>query len=279
MTDVRTVSATHPAPGVLQPDLPSEQDGTPGDGHEQVVLCHDRASGLKAIIAIHSTALGPALGGTRFHPYASEEEALQDALRLSRGMTYKNALAGLDLGGGKAVIIGDPAARPRAAIKTEALLRAYGRFVQSLAGRYITACDVGTYVAGHGRGGPRVRLRDRPLPRARRRRRLLDADRLRRLPGHAGLGPAPLGRAHAARQAGRRRGRRQGRPLPGRPPGRRTVRQVVITDVSETAVDRVRAAHPEVEVVADSEALIRPRWTSTRRARWAARWTTTRSAR
>lgn len=111
-----------------------------GSQHEQVVFCHDEASGLKAIIAIYSTALGPALGGTRFYPYASEEAALTDVLNLSQGMAYKNALAGLDLGGGKAVIIGDPAK-----IKTEPLLRAYGRFVQTLGGRYYTACDVGTF--------------------------------------------------------------------------------------------------------------------------------------
>src|SRR5437870_1473673 len=110
--------------------------------HEQVVFCHDPASGLRAIVAIYSTALGPALGGTRFYPYDSEQDALADVLNLSRGMAYKNALAGLDLGGGKAVIWGDPATD-----KTEALLRAYGRFVQSLNGRYYTACDVGTYVA------------------------------------------------------------------------------------------------------------------------------------
>jgi valine dehydrogenase (NAD+) len=109
--------------------------------HEQVVFCHDKHSGLRAIIAIYSTTLGPALGGTRFHPYRSEEEALHDVLALSRGMAYKNALAGLDLGGGKAVIWGDPER-----IKTEPLLRAYGRFVESLGGRYYTACDVGTYV-------------------------------------------------------------------------------------------------------------------------------------
>ena len=96
--------------------------------------------GLRAIIAIHSTALGPALGGTRFYPYASTADALADVLDLSRGMSYKAALAGLDLGGGKAVIIGDPAT-----LKSEALLRAYGRFVQSLGGRYYTACDVGTF--------------------------------------------------------------------------------------------------------------------------------------
>ena len=110
-----------------------------GDGHEQVVFCQDERSGLRAIIAIYSTALGPALGGTRFHAYPDQRSALQDVLRLAKGMAYKNALAGLDLGGGKAVIVGDPAVH-----RTETLLRAYGRFVESLGGRYITACDVGT---------------------------------------------------------------------------------------------------------------------------------------
>jgi valine dehydrogenase (NAD+) len=108
--------------------------------HEQVVFCNDSATGLRAIIALHNTALGPGLGGTRFYPYGSSDAALRDVLALSRGMTYKNSLAGLDLGGGKAVIIGDPAT-----MKSEALLRAYGRFVQSLNGRYLTACDVGTF--------------------------------------------------------------------------------------------------------------------------------------
>src|SRR3954447_19059941 len=110
-----------------------------GDDYEQVVYCHDRPSGLRAIIAIHSTVLGPALGGTRFYPYASEDAAIEDVLRLARGMTYKSAAAGLDLGGGKAVILGDPATT-----KTEALMRAYARFVGTLGGRYITAEDVGT---------------------------------------------------------------------------------------------------------------------------------------
>ena len=110
-----------------------------GDGYEQVVFCSDDQSGLRAIIAIHSTALGPALGGTRFYPYKTEEDALVDVLRLAKGMTYKAAAAGLDLGGGKAVIIGD-----HRRIKSEELLRAYGRFVETLGGRYITAEDVGT---------------------------------------------------------------------------------------------------------------------------------------
>ncbi len=106
-------------------------------GHEQVVFCNDTATGLKAIIAIHNTVLGPALGGTRMWNYASEEEALQDVLRLSRGMTYKAAITGLNLGGGKAVIIGD--ARTQ---KTEAFLRRFGKFVNSLNGKYLTAEDV-----------------------------------------------------------------------------------------------------------------------------------------
>ncbi|MBK5228838.1 MAG: Glu/Leu/Phe/Val dehydrogenase [Actinobacteria bacterium] len=117
-------------------------DHVKGDGYEQIVYCIDDHSGLRAIIAIHSTALGPALGGTRFYPYENEEAALVDVLRLAQGMTYKAAAAGLDLGGGKAVIIGDPRR-----IKSEELLRAYGRFVDSLGGRYITAEDVGTELA------------------------------------------------------------------------------------------------------------------------------------
>ena len=118
----------------------SGQTGSGQTGHEQVVFCQDAQTGLRAIIAIYSTALGPALGGTRFYPYPTEDDALADALNLSRAMAYKNALAGLDLGGGKGVIIGDPARH-----KSEALLRAYGRFIESLNGRYITACDIGTY--------------------------------------------------------------------------------------------------------------------------------------
>lgn len=111
-------------------------------GHEQVVFTADERSGLRCIVAIHSTVLGPSLGGTRFRPYATEAEALTDVLRLSRAMTYKAACAGLPVGGGKAVVIGDPAVD-----KSEALLRAYGRFIDSLGGRYITACDMGTYPA------------------------------------------------------------------------------------------------------------------------------------
>src|SRR5919107_613209 len=111
-------------------------------GHEQLVMCHDPAAGYRGIIAIHSTVLGPALGGTRFWKYASDEEAIVDALRLARGMTYKNAVAGLNLGGGKSVIIGNNKTADR-----EMIFRAHGRFVESLGGRYVTAEDVGTSTA------------------------------------------------------------------------------------------------------------------------------------
>ena len=107
-------------------------------GHEQVIFCNDKVTGLKAIIAIHDTTLGPALGGTRMWDYSSEEEALQDVLRLSRGMTFKASISGLNLGGGKAVIIGDASKD-----KTEALMKKFGEYVDSLGGKYITAEDVG----------------------------------------------------------------------------------------------------------------------------------------
>lgn len=107
--------------------------------YEQVVFCHDGSTGLRAIIAIHNTTLGPALGGCRMYPYASEDAAVTDALRLARGMTYKAAASGLNLGGGKSVIIGDPQKD-----KSEALFRSFGRYIETLGGRYITAEDVGT---------------------------------------------------------------------------------------------------------------------------------------
>ncbi|HZK55678.1 MAG TPA: Glu/Leu/Phe/Val dehydrogenase dimerization domain-containing protein, partial [Desulfosporosinus sp.] len=104
---------------------------------EQVVYGYDKFSGLRSIIAIHNTALGPAFGGTRMVPYLTEAEALQDVLRLAKSMTYKNAAGGINFGGGKAVIIGDPKKD-----KTEDLLRAYGRFIDGLGGRYIGGVDV-----------------------------------------------------------------------------------------------------------------------------------------
>lgn len=107
-------------------------------GHEQVMFCNDPDTGLKAIIAVHNTVLGPSLGGTRMWNYANESEALHDVLRLSRGMTYKSAISGLNLGGGKAIIIGDSRS-----MKSEQLFRRFGQFVDSLNGKYITAEDVG----------------------------------------------------------------------------------------------------------------------------------------
>ena len=112
------------------------------DNHEQIVFCNDKDTGLKAIIGIHNSVLGPALGGTRMWNYTNEWEALNDVLRLSRGMTYKSAITGLDLGGGKAVIIGDAKTQ-----KTPELMRKFGEFVHSLSGRYITAEDVGMVTA------------------------------------------------------------------------------------------------------------------------------------
>lgn len=111
-------------------------------GFEQVVHCHDRGTGLRAVIAIHDTSLGPALGGVRMHPYETEGAAVRDCMRLARAMTLKAAAAGVNLGGGKSVILGDPRRE-----KTEALLRAHGRFVRTLGGRYIPGIDVGTDMA------------------------------------------------------------------------------------------------------------------------------------
>jgi valine dehydrogenase (NAD+) len=224
-------------------------------GHEQVVLCQDRATGLKAVIAVHSTALGPALGGTRFHPYADaavpEEAAVEDALNLARGMSYKNALAGLDHGGGKAVIIGDPLTQ-----KTEELLLAYGRCVAALGGRYVTACDVGTYVADMD-----------VVARA-------NTWTTGRSPEAGGAGDSSVLTAFGLFQ-GMRAGAqaRWGEPtLRGRRVGVAGVgkvgthlvdhliedgAQVVVTDVRDEAVDRVRARHPEVTAVGDADVLIR----------------------
>jgi len=224
-----------------------------GAEHEQVVFCHDPASGLRAIIALHSTALGPGLGGTRFYPYASTDEALRDVLNLSRGMTYKNALAGLDPGGGKAVIIGDPATA-----KTEQLLRAYGRFVQSLNGRYLTACDVGTYSE--------------------------DMDHIARecdyvtgrTVAHGGAGDSSVLTAYGVFQGMRASAEATwGEPtLAGRvvgiagvgKVGRHLVRhltedgaEVVVTDVNAEAVLRVREEHPATRVVTSTEALLAER--------------------
>lgn len=116
-------------------------DQLEGYEHEQVVFCQDKKTGLKSIIALHNTVLGPALGGTRFYNYKNEADAIKDVLRLSRGMTYKNAISGINLGGGKAVIIGDPKK-----LSSEFLWRRYGKFINSLNGKYYTAEDVGTSI-------------------------------------------------------------------------------------------------------------------------------------
>lgn len=123
--------------GKSEPAKPSVFDRMQPYEHEQIVHCYDKTTGLKAIVAIHSTALGPAMGGTRMWNYASDEEALTDAIRLARGMTYKSAISGLNVGGGKAVLIGDPKK-----LKNEAYLRRFGRFIDGLGGKYVTAGDV-----------------------------------------------------------------------------------------------------------------------------------------
>ncbi|GAA2260631.1 Glu/Leu/Phe/Val dehydrogenase dimerization domain-containing protein [Streptomyces amakusaensis] len=220
-------------------------------GHEQVVLCQDRASGLKAVIAIHSTALGPALGGTRFHPYATEAAAVADALNLARGMSYKNALAGLGHGGGKAVIIGDPET-----LKSEELLLAYGRFVESLGGRYVTACDVGTYVAD--------------MDVVARETRWATG----RSPENGGAGDSSVLTAYGVFQGMRASAQHLwGSPsLSGRLVGVAGVgkvghhlvnhliqdgAKVVVTDVREESVRRIQAKYPQVTAVADTATLIR----------------------
>jgi len=223
---------------------------TPEHRHEQVVFCADPASGLRAIIAIYSTALGPALGGTRFHPYASEEDALADVLDLSRAMAYKNAMAGLDLGGGKAVIWGDPGTD-----KSEALLRAYGRFVQSLRGRYYTACDVGTYPADMdivARECQFVTGRSVEFGGAG------DSSVLTALGVFQGMRAAAEQRWGTPSLAGRRVGI-AGVGKVGRHLADHLVAdgaQVVITDVNPEAVRAVRAKHPQIDEVPDTTALI-----------------------
>jgi valine dehydrogenase (NAD+) len=243
---VTTVTDVRQTESVVAKLFRSEQGG-----HEQVVLCQDRRTGLKAVIALHSTALGPALGGTRFFPYASDEEAVEDALNLARGMSYKNALAGLDHGGGKAVIIGDPDTD-----KSEELLLAYGRFVASLGGRYVTACDVGTYVADMD-----VIARENRWTTG-------------RSPEHGGAGDSSVLTAFGVFQGMRAaarvqwgepslRGRRVGIAGVGKV-GRHLVEhlledgaEVVITDVRAEAVAAITARHPAVTAVSDAGVLVR----------------------
>lgn len=219
--------------------------------HEQIVFCRDEPSGLRAIIAIHSTALGPALGGTRFHPYTSEQDALADVQNLSRAMSYKNALAGLDHGGGKAVILGDPDKH-----KTEALLRAYGRFVQSLGGRYVTACDVGTYVEDMD-----VVARECEFVTGRSVANggAGDSSILTALGVFQGMRAAAEHVWGDATLSGRRVGiagvGKVGRLLAGHLVTDGA--QVIVSDVSERAIAQILAIHPEVTVAPDTDALIR----------------------
>ncbi len=252
MSESHPTQSTAPAgPGPASPGPASPVDVFElGAEHEQVVFANDPATGLQAIVAIHSTALGPALGGTRFYPYASTDDAVRDVLNLSRGMSYKAALAGLDLGGGKAVIIGDPAT-----LKTEALLRAYGRFVESLHGRYYTACDVGTYSE--------------------------DMDHIARecsyvtgrTTAHGGAGDSSVLTAYGVFQGMRAAAEAAwGEPtLGGRTVGvagvgkvgRHLVRHLVedgatvlVTDVHRPSLDRVVADHPQVQVVGSTADLV-----------------------
>ena len=148
------------------------------DDHEQVIFFHDRASGLRAIVALHDTTLGPAVGGCRMWPYATDADAVTDALRLARGMTFKAAMADLPYGGGKTVIIGDPATG-----KSAALFRALGRAIDSLGGRYYTGEDVGTAPADMDQAGkatPYVLGRTQ-----RRQRRSVAGDRARGVARHS----------------------------------------------------------------------------------------------
>jgi valine dehydrogenase (NAD+) len=220
-------------------------------GHEQVAFCTDRATGLRAVIALHDTSLGPGLGGTRFHPYASMDAALADVLRLSRAMSYKNAVAGLDHGGGKAVILGDPHTD-----KTPELLRAYGRFVESLGGRYVTACDVGTYVADMDVVGEETRWATGRSPE---RGGAGDSSVLTAFGVFQGMRAAA---AHVWGEASLA-GRRVGVAGIGKVGAKLTEHlledgaEVVVTDVDGDAVAALVARHPEVRAAADTEDLAR----------------------
>jgi len=224
--------------------------GLAGAPHEQVVRFTDATTGLLGYVAIHSTALGPALGGTRFHPYPDESAAVGDALRLSTAMSYKNALAGLAHGGGKAVIVGDPATDKR-----PDLLRAYGRVIESLGGRYVTACDSGTTVAD-------MDVIDQTC-------RFVTG----RSPQRGGAGDSSVLTAFGLYQAMKAAAEvRWGEPsLAGRLVGVRGAgkvgaalvehlladgARVVVSDVDPARVARVLAHHPQVRPATDNDALV-----------------------
>jgi len=250
VTNVFGNPRSHSGDGDAVAALTSNPGPRPHTGHEQVVFCHDAPTGLRAIIAIYSTALGPSLGGTRFYPYPGEDAALTDVLNLARAMAYKNAAAGLDHGGGKAVIIGDPAR-----LKSEALLRAYGRFVQSLGGRYITACDVGTYcedmdivarecryvtgrTAASGGAGDSSVLTAFGVFQG-----------MRAAAAHAWGTSSLSGRTVGVEGVGKVGHRLVGHLIDAGA-------NVVICDVNPDAAQRVRTKHPTVEVVADRDSLL-----------------------
>jgi valine dehydrogenase (NAD+) len=238
----------HPVPGASLRDAVIV---VPAEGYEQVVFCRDAASGLEAIIALHSTALGPALGGTRMRPYPTSAAALADVLDLARAMTYKNALAGLDHGGGKAVIVGDPARD-----KTPQLLHAYGRFVAGLAGRYLTACDVGTTVEDMDVVATQCSFVTGRSPQA---GGAGDSGVLTALGVVAGMRAAVAQRFGATRSLAGLRVGVAGVGKVGRRLVDHLVREgaaVVVTDPDAVAVAEVRERHPGVEAVADVGALL-----------------------
>lgn len=218
--------------------------------HEQIIHSRLPSTGITVIIGVYSTVLGPALGGVRFYPYRSEDDALRDVLRLSQAMAYKNAVAGLDFGGGKAVIVGDPVA-----LKTESLLEEYGRLVESLDGRYITACDVGTTVSdmdvitrqcSHVVGSSRTGGAG-------------DPSILTSYGVYRGMQACAEHRWGSPSMAGRRVGvagvGKVGRLLVDRLLS--SGAEVVVTDIRDEAVGAVLQARRAVTVVADTETLIR----------------------
>jgi valine dehydrogenase (NAD+) len=225
-------------------------EGLDGAPHEQVVRFTDAATGLLGYVAIHSTALGPALGGTRIRPYASEADAVADALRLAKAMSYKNALAGLAHGGGKAVIVADPATD-----KTPDLLRAYGRILESLGGRYVTAADAGSTVADMDVIAETCRW---VTGRSPERGGCGDSSVLTAFGLFEAMRAAAQVRWGESSLRGRRVGVRGVGKVGGNLIGHLVAdgAEVVVADVDPAAVARVLAAHPEVVLAVDPDALV-----------------------
>ncbi|WP_447002290.1 Leu/Phe/Val dehydrogenase [Saccharothrix isguenensis] len=225
--------------------------GSAGFEHEKVMICQDRQSGLKAAIAIHSTVLGPALGGARYREYGSDEEAIVDVLNLSRGMSYKNAVAGLDFGGGKAVIIGDPART-----KSKELLLAFGRCVASLGGSYVTGSDLGTTTSD-------MDVVARVCQWTASRSRKVDGVGEMALYTARGVLNSMKAAAYHRWSTSSLRGRTVGVAgvgAVGQPLVELLVREgasVMITDVKEEPLSRVTAKFPQCRVVDNAQALVR----------------------